>query len=129
MQHQRQRDGSRVQHVTEFRGGRGQRDADCNRGDTQRRAARPGPPENELVGASVASLPFGMVACLFGAAIDKKRARQWLACAVLLAAVVFPAACGGGGSIKRVAQSYIVTVTGVSGTITHEVQVNVTVGP
>jgi uncharacterized repeat protein (TIGR01451 family) len=81
----------------------------------------------ELVVASAASLPFGIAACLLGTGLDKKRRRKWLACLLVLLASELPAACGGGRNSKPVAENYMVTITGVSGSITHTVNVNVTV--
>ena len=80
------------------------------------------------LGASVIYLPFATAGCLLGAGFDRKRARRWLLCAWVVTGAIFPVACGGGGGAKRVAQSYVVTVTGVSGTMTHQVQVNLRVG-
>jgi len=74
-----------------------------------------------------ACLPFLVAACFVGAGLDRKRRRKWMVCALLLMVSFVPAACGS-GSTKRVPQSYVVSVTGTSGTITHEVNVNVTVG-
>ncbi|GEM_PF-4013350 len=73
-------------------------------------------------------VPFAMIACLFDLGLDKKRAKTWMLCLLLLMASIIPAACGGGSSSKPTPQSYEVTVTGVSGSITHTITVNVTVG-
>jgi uncharacterized repeat protein (TIGR01451 family) len=72
-------------------------------------------------------LPFWIAGCLLGAGFDKKRARKWLACVLVIVACMFPVACGGGGSSKPVAQNYVITVTGVSGSITHTASVDVAV--
>jgi ABC-type glycerol-3-phosphate transport system substrate-binding protein len=69
-----------------------------------------------------------MFACLFGLGLDKKRGKTWMLCLLLLMACILPAACGGESSSKPTPQSYVVTVTGASGSITHTITVNVTVG-
>jgi uncharacterized repeat protein (TIGR01451 family) len=74
-------------------------------------------------------LPFGMVGCLLGTTFDRKRARKWMACLLVLIAGFLPVACGGAGPSKTIPQqSYVVTITAVSGTITHAATVNLTVG-
>jgi hypothetical protein len=59
----------------------------------------------------------------------KHRRPYWLLGGLLLLSVVLQGACGGGGSNSIVQQptNYTVTVTAVSGTITHTTQVTVTV--
>ena len=63
--------------------------------------------------------------CLLGSGFDKKRARKWLACMLVLVVSVLPVACGRGGSARPV-QSYVVTVMAQSGAISHAVSAHVT---
>jgi hypothetical protein len=74
-------------------------------------------------------LPF-MFGVTLVAGSKKQRHRYGVPCGLLLLLILLQTACGGGSSRTSVVQqptNYMVTVTGVSGTITHTTQVTVTV--
>jgi len=78
--------------------------------------------------AEIGQVYTGFWPFLLAARLNKKRMSNWVLYALLLAASLLPVACGGDGNTKQPPQSYVVTVTGVAGSITHTVNVNITVG-
>jgi hypothetical protein len=83
--------------------------------------------QSKLVYALLLPFMFGVTLV---AGSKKQRRRYGVPCGLLLLLILLQTACGGGSSRTSVVQqptNYMVTVTGVSGTITHTTQVTVTV--
>jgi len=89
------------------------------------------PANNRRLSKSVYALWLPL---MFGVTVvggsKKLRRRYWVLCGLLLLFVVLQTACGGGSPSNGIVQqptNYTVSVTGVSGVITHTTQVTVTV--